>query len=312
MADFSRVNAVLARLLPALLQQKMEKERLNAYLQNNLREIAAGEAATKSRQEGELLNSIMSEITGSAGEWSKGQPFSPFQLKETLGTLLSPELTGELPLNPQAPDMQGKIKGAMFALRNMLAAQGAKVTPDTRDVGAVLEAFGEKQPSKIVSDIVQEQGAEAGRKLTEKGQALTAKGQGIREKELALEASKEAEKAGPKGQTTEIKALLASTQSQINAIQKQGEDIFSPLSPEEKAANAAQVSTLMKKVDTYRNYLEERILANPDLKDTDYLPVIADLKAKGWDKSAFMRNPELQTMMILNGYAVTKLLQLWK
>ena len=311
MADFTRVNAVLARLLPALLQQKMEKERLNAYLQNNLREIAAGEAATKARQKGELLNSIMSEITGSAGEWSKGQPFSPFQLKETLGSLLSPELTGELPLNPEAPDMQGKIKGAMFALRNMLAAQGAGITPDTRDVGAVLEGFGEKQPSKIVSDIVQEQGATKGRALTEKGQALTKSGQGIRERELTLEEKKTEEAASPQNKkTAEVRTLLSSTQSQISTLQKSLELFGVPEA--DKPAVKAKVAELEQKVDTYRNYLEESILADPSLKDADYVPVIADLKAKGWNKAALMGNKELQNTLILNGYAITRILQLWK
>lgn len=300
MPDLRQFANTLSKILPFLAQEKMQRENIRRYLESNLQENAAREATASRLQTQEVQDAIARTLAGSTTQSLENISGGRLQMPRALTEVLDPRYTGGLRV---PPEYAGDVARINEAITNM-NTQFQSGQPISEDISRVLST---QVAPGILQDIVQT--GESG-KLERGRQAIDIAGQEIRKGELAAQESKV---TGEKGKTTEIKALLSSTQQQIRTLQKQLElGAFGGLSGVDQPAVQAQVESLSKKVDTYRNYLEEKILSDPKLKDADYLSVIEGLKAKNWNKFRFMSNPEFQTTMLLNGYAITKLIQLWK
>lgn len=303
-------NAAMAKIMPIILQVEMEKQRQKLYLENQLKEYAAYGETQKKLKEQELSNTLVGEIGRTGGDWAKNQPYSMNALVEGLRGLLTPELMRSLPIvQQQPPAALGLAEQAKAALVRILSSQARRVEPDPADLAAVAAGFGSEIPGNVVSDITQRQSEEENRKLGYAGlevQKITA---GTRAGELGLRR----ETAGGKideMKAAELKTLITTYQAQQKQVQARISDIYTEDS--EKPALQQQLQDITGRLDLAANVLEQKILAQRGKGDKEYMELVDELKSRGITREQFVNSAELRRQLLVQGYSVTKVLDLWK
>lgn len=309
MANIQGFHEAMSKIMPIILQVELEKQRQSRYLKNQLEEYAAYEASQSRLHQQELANSLVGEGARVAGGFAKGQPFSPTTFVEQLRGILTPEAMGALPFAAPQPTVVDKIEAARPALVRIFAAQARRIPPDPADLQAVAEAYGAEIPGTVVADVAQRQSEKEARKL---GYAQLGQREEV-QKNKATELGIKAKTAGAKVEdmkSTELKTLIDTYQGKAKQIQAQISDIYT--TDEQKPALQAQLQEVESRLDLATNVLEQKIMAQQEKSDKDYDELIAELQTRGIDRGQVVANSDLRRQLLVQGYAVTKVLNRWK
>lgn len=310
MPNPQRFHEAMAKIMPIILQVEMEKQRQDRYLQNQLKEYAAYEASQKRLKEQELLNQMVTQLGRSAGTWSEQQPFSPSTMLESLRGILTPELMAKMPFVTQQPEGQlAKTEAARPALVRILSAQARRIAPDPADLQLVAEAYGAEIPGGVISDVTQRQSEEEARKLGYAGLEVQKLTGGIRAGELGLRREIAGKKVDEMN-AAELKTLITTYVGQQKQVQARISDLYTP--EEEKPVLAQQLQDIGGKLSLATNVLEQKILAQRDKTSKDYTEIVDELKARGITREQVVNSGDLRRQLLVQGYSVTKILDLWK
>lgn len=302
-------HEAMAKIMPIILQVEMEKQRQKLYLENQLKEYAAYGETEKKLKEQELSNSLIGEIARTGGGWAKGQPFSASALVESLRGILTPELMGSLPIAQQPQPALGLAEAARAALVRILSAQAKRVEPDPADLAAVASGFGSEIPGNVVSDVTQRQSEEENRELGYAGlkvQEITA---GIRARELALRGETAGKKVDEMN-AAELRTLITTYTAQQKQVQERISGLYTPEA--EIPGLNQQLQDIGGKLSLATNVLEQKILAQKGKTDKDYTELVDELKSRGITREQVVNSGDLRRQLLVQGYSVTKVLDLWK
>jgi hypothetical protein len=309
MPNLQRFHEAMAKIMPIILQVEMEKQRQKLYLENQLKEYTAYGETQKKLKEQELANSIIQEIARTGGGWAKGQPFSASALVESLRGILTPELMGSLPIAQQPQPALGLAEAARAALVRILSAQAKRVAPDPADLQTVAEGFGSEIPGNVVSDVTQRKSEEESRALGYAGLEVQKLTGGIRAGELGLRREIAGKKVDEMN-AAELRTLITTYVGQQKQIQARASDLYTPEA--EQPVLAQQLQDIGGKLSLATNVLEQKILAQKGKTDKDYTELVDELKSRGITREQVVNSGELRRQLLIQGYAVTKVLDRWK
>jgi len=309
MPDIQRFHEAMAKIIPIILQVELEKQRQKRYLENNLAEYAAYEASRKRLQEQASADDIVQEVVRSAGGWARNQPFSPSTMTESLRGVLTPELMARLPLQGQAPAMADKTEAARPALVRILAAQAQRRPPDPRDLQLVAEAYGAEIPESVTSDVTQRMSEEEARTLGYAQLERQKTETGIRAGNLELRKDTAAKKVDEMS-AAELRTLITSYQAEQKQVEARLSGLYT--TEEEKPGLTQQLAEISGKLDLAMNVLEQKILAQKGKTDKDYSELLTELKKRGITRDTVVNNADLRRQLLIQGFAITKILETWK
>jgi hypothetical protein len=303
-------HEAMAKIMPIILQVELEKQRQDRYLKNQLAEYTAYEQTQSRLKQQELANSIIGELTRTGGGWAKNQPYSMNALVEGLRGLLTPELMSSLPIvQKQPPAAPGLTEEAFVALRKILSAQALRVAPDPADLETVSRGFGAEIPGGVVSDVTQRQSEEEARKLGYEQLKRQTTETGIRAGNLELRKDIAGKKVDEMN-AAELRTLITTYQGQQKQIQARISDLYTP--DEEKPGLTQQLQDVSGRLDLATNVLEQKILAQKGKTPKDYTEIVDELKSRGISREQVVNNGDLRRQLLVQGYSVTKILDIWK
>jgi len=162
-------NDFMTQFMQLLVQQKLEKDRADLWLQKSLKEYGAWEESQKRVMLEGLIRDVFDKQFGAAKEWAGDQPYSPYEVNRLIRNILPENIRGRIP-ELQAP---GSPTAAAGSMADLIGAMGAGEHPSEETLKGVLPAYGFEEAMDVAKKV--QSGKEERARL------------GMREKELEID-----------------------------------------------------------------------------------------------------------------------------
>lgn len=297
MAD---VNKFMSKLLPILVQQKFDKDRVQRWLEKSLAEYAQ---YAKNQEEAQRRNMQMSVYRSLLKpELFKDQPYQAQKYIEYLKRALPSEYTGQLPMQEGFEDVMG---GAEQAAKRAIIAMQNSMPVSEEDVEALVKAFGHKMPTENIKQILKGQAGKTATSLSVMGLMEKQKSRELKGKELEQrKVEHELDKKGkaPKDQKALVSLLERKRNSRWTIIGKLEKIDIENISGVKASTLINQLTSVNKDIKRLKGKLD----VDPD---EGYAELAEALKAKGFKKEDLMSNPDLIEKLKSQNYSPWLLLE---
>ena len=301
MPDWTRTNRFMGQFLPALMQQKMQRETVEhqakTWLEKTLREYAAYGEEQKKTGHQQLLNDLIRNMTDP--RFFEKRTYPERQMGETIKQILPPELQGQIGY-PEATDTMGELTTAEGAMKNILMNVMSDEYPDEADLEAAIRAFGYEAVLENIKTVSKNIGEKMDREMRGREATIQESLTPIRKEEVGIRKGElELEKTGKPKKGDEAKRLKE-LQDDIDSLSIHYYKVGIP--PAEKRTVRNQI---MDKVAEAAK-LKETLGIEPDPR---YRAMAEELQRRGFTREDLISNAPLIKKLSEQGYSNWKVLE---
>ena len=257
MPDLRRFGQTLSRILPFLANEKMQRENIRRWLESNLQELSAREAAEGRTILAREASTGRTQAQGAAYNiediWGKGAA-EALKGKPGAGDLLTQRLKVGLPGSTagivEDPNAAARINEERNALIDLFGPSLVEMGIRREAVPQIIYNMPEDELRQWAESSRANITARSGQALTGRGYDLEERGLGIREKELE-QRKVEAKGGGAKDAAAVMKEAWNDLESSLKQVAGVG-GFYGPagLSPETKQGLNASIKNAQRKIDT--------------------------------------------------------------